>query len=223
MRSTESAALLPIRPYTSKHLLAYAGGERVAAADETRVRILDAALELFSKHGFKGTTTRSIASEAGVNEVTLFRHFGSKERLFFAVVEHETDITDQLEEARVRPGDDMVEDLTTLGENMAINMAGKAKLMKMIMVHVAEDPEMWTWVSHVPMQILGFLTDYFEEAKRRRLTREDLDPYVAAVGFFSFFFRSLVATAFLGSDIFIPMERENIRKFVEIFVKGIER
>ncbi len=194
-----------------------------AAADGTRERILEAALELFSKHGFKGTTTKSIASEAGVNEVTLFRHFGSKERLFNAVIEHETDITEQLEGARIRPSDDMVEDLTTLGEHMALEMAGKARLMKMIMVHVAEDPEMWTWVSHVPMQVLGFLTEYFEEAKRRGLAREDLDTYVAAVGFFSFFFRSLVATAFLGSDIFIPMQRENIRKFVEIFIKGIER
>lgn len=41
-------------------------------------RILDAAEELFAAHGFAGTTTRALAQRAGVNEVTLFRRFGSK-------------------------------------------------------------------------------------------------------------------------------------------------
>jgi outer membrane protein TolC len=47
----------------------------------TRDHILDAALRLYGEHGFRGTTTRRIAQEAGVNEVTLFRLFGSKTAL----------------------------------------------------------------------------------------------------------------------------------------------
>ena len=39
------------------------------------------------RDGLDGATTREIAREAGVNEVTLFRHFGSRERLLRAVVE----------------------------------------------------------------------------------------------------------------------------------------
>lgn len=46
-----------------------------------RQRILDAAREVFAQHGSIGATTRRIAEAAGVNEVTLFRHFGSKEAL----------------------------------------------------------------------------------------------------------------------------------------------
>lgn len=46
-----------------------------------RERILDAAREVFAQHGSVGATTRRIAEAAGVNEVTLFRHFGSKEAL----------------------------------------------------------------------------------------------------------------------------------------------
>lgn len=47
----------------------------------TREQILDAAARLYADHGFRGTTTRAIAESAGVNEVTLFRLFGSKETL----------------------------------------------------------------------------------------------------------------------------------------------
>lgn len=46
-----------------------------------RERILQAAERVFAQYGPAGATTRRIAEEAGVNEVTLFRHFGSKEVL----------------------------------------------------------------------------------------------------------------------------------------------
>ena len=47
-------------------------------------RIVAAAVQLFARHGFQGTTTREIARLAGVNEATLFRHFGRKADLFWA-------------------------------------------------------------------------------------------------------------------------------------------
>jgi len=48
---------------------------------ENRERILDAAARVYAEFGFRGATTRRIASAAGVNEVTLFRTFGSKAAL----------------------------------------------------------------------------------------------------------------------------------------------
>ncbi len=52
----------------------------------TRQRLLEAAAHVFARDGLGGATTRAIAHEAGVNEVTLFRHFQTKERLLTAVV-----------------------------------------------------------------------------------------------------------------------------------------
>jgi AcrR family transcriptional regulator len=48
--------------------------------------LLTAAARVFARDGLAGATTRAIAREAGVNEVTLFRTFGSKEHLIAAVV-----------------------------------------------------------------------------------------------------------------------------------------
>ncbi len=54
---------------------------------KTRDRLLKAATEVFATAGITGATTREIARVAGVNEVTLFRHFQSKEQLLGAVVQ----------------------------------------------------------------------------------------------------------------------------------------
>ena len=48
---------------------------------QNRERILEAAARVYAEYGFRGATTRRIATEAGVNEVTLFRTFGSKAAL----------------------------------------------------------------------------------------------------------------------------------------------
>jgi AcrR family transcriptional regulator len=48
--------------------------------------IMDAAKKLFSQKGFKAVTTKEIAKEASVNEVTIFRQFQSKENLFEQVI-----------------------------------------------------------------------------------------------------------------------------------------
>ncbi len=53
-----------------------------------REQILDAATRVYAEHGFRGATTRRIADAAGVNEVTLFRTFGSKALLIEAALRH---------------------------------------------------------------------------------------------------------------------------------------
>jgi AcrR family transcriptional regulator len=60
--------------------------KRISAADR-REQILAVARQLFARQGFRGTTTRQIADQARVNEAILFRHFRSKEALYWAVLD----------------------------------------------------------------------------------------------------------------------------------------
>ncbi len=57
-----------------------------SCADKTRQRLFDAATETLNSRGIQGATTREIARRAGVHEVTLFRHFKSKEQLLRAIL-----------------------------------------------------------------------------------------------------------------------------------------
>jgi AcrR family transcriptional regulator len=74
-----------------------AGG--YARGDETRQRIIDAAILLFGEHGYKGASTRDIATAAGVNAPALQYYFENKEGLYKACAEY---ITDDLQ-ARFAP------------------------------------------------------------------------------------------------------------------------
>ena len=58
-----------------------------ARGDETRQRIIDAAIELFGEHGFAGASTRDIATKAGVNAPALQYYFENKEGVYRACVE----------------------------------------------------------------------------------------------------------------------------------------
>src|ERR1700681_817139 len=58
-----------------------------SSADRTRERLLAAATETSNRVGIQAATPREIAWRAGVSEVTLFRHFKSKEQLLRAVLQ----------------------------------------------------------------------------------------------------------------------------------------
>jgi AcrR family transcriptional regulator len=62
--------------------VAAAGSTPLTVRGRGRQLLLDAARDLFAERGFKGTSTRDIAERAGVSEVMIFRHFGTKANLF---------------------------------------------------------------------------------------------------------------------------------------------
>jgi len=56
-------------------------------SDERRQAIVDAAVPLFARKGFAGTTTRELAEAAGISEALLFRHFPSKQLLYREILQ----------------------------------------------------------------------------------------------------------------------------------------
>ena len=55
--------------------------------EDRRAQILDAAMSVFVEKGFTDSTTLEIAKAANISEVTLFRHFASKQEIFLAGIE----------------------------------------------------------------------------------------------------------------------------------------
>ncbi len=58
-----------------------------ARGDETRQRIVEAAMNLFGEYGFDGASTRDIAAAAGVNAPALQYYFGNKQGVYLACCE----------------------------------------------------------------------------------------------------------------------------------------
>jgi TetR/AcrR family transcriptional regulator len=63
-------------------------------AERRREQLIQVAIELFSRKGFNGTTTREIAAAAGVTEALIFRHFATKEHLYTAIIDQKVNSPD---------------------------------------------------------------------------------------------------------------------------------
>lgn len=77
-----------------------------ARTRETRDRLIRAGLALFSRQGLDGVRTRQLVDEAGVNQSAIPYHFGGKEGVYAAVLEHvATSIADRLDLPRYAAGE----------------------------------------------------------------------------------------------------------------------
>jgi AcrR family transcriptional regulator len=86
----------------------------LADPDPTRARLLRAGLALLAERGYRGATTREIARRAGVNEVTLFRHFGGKDALLRAALQQ---LSPPVPRLVPPPSVDVAADLRALARN----------------------------------------------------------------------------------------------------------
>jgi TetR/AcrR family transcriptional regulator len=78
------------------------------SAEERREVILEAALEVFARHGYSGARTKEIARKAGVSETLVFKHFKNKKALYKSAQDHlfgHHPVYDELEPA-MTAGDD---------------------------------------------------------------------------------------------------------------------
>ena len=89
MTQSDAPAIPPIPPPARRGRPPKA---RSSGAPDTRVAILDAAEDLFSKHGFYGVTIREVAREAGVDTALVHYYFGAKRDLFDAVFTRRAEI-----------------------------------------------------------------------------------------------------------------------------------
>jgi AcrR family transcriptional regulator len=114
-----------------------------AKYSDLSLRILDAAIELFSTHGYKGTTTREIAVLAGVSENSLFRHFQHKESLFWAALESRVSHASMRRELRegLQEQKSLEVVLPQLLEYLAYIVAHQSELLRLLSVAFLEMPE----------------------------------------------------------------------------------
>lgn len=106
---------------------------------DTEEKIVLAALRQFADHGFSAATTKAIAVEAGVAEVTLFRCFGDKRTLFQRVAEHVAETFGLMEIPNVNTGD-LQEDMVILCRGLLHNFIQFNPLFRMLIFEAKKYP-----------------------------------------------------------------------------------
>jgi len=96
----------------------YGGRPSLREAELLHDRILDAATELFAKHGYGETSIEAIAGHAGIGKLTLYRRFGDKDALFQAVAVRMSEQR-RAEMAKIGEGEGSLSDvLTAVGRRL---------------------------------------------------------------------------------------------------------
>ena len=89
---------------------------------KTREKILNAANTLFAELGYEGASTKKISNEAGINELTLFRHFKSKENLYLEMVMHFSPKDTMLRDIKQKISGNLIKDMKMLAKGFLANM-----------------------------------------------------------------------------------------------------
>lgn len=191
-------------------------GQRVSpGADHTRSKILGAARELFERNGTRGTTTREVAERAGVNEATLFRHFGSKRALLDAMRHESCGVEAFRSLITGLRGEDMAADLRTLAYAAVDHMLGKRAMMCISLAEEAagtDDAPEWRG----PQELISALGAYFERGRRAGAVRGE--PALLARCFLGILFSCVVGRKLWGTE---RPEPPTIDALVDIFLIGV--
>ncbi len=188
--------------------------------DDTAQRIIAAALKLFTQGGYRRTTTRAIAAEAGVNEVTVFRHFGSKKNLFMAcaAVFNAEGFTGAFEHHLTG---DYRADILTMARLLQQDMSQGFEVMRLVLCDATEVPEVREVMVSGGRGNQARLAEYFREQIAAGVVRADLDPDVLAHALDSLFttgtfYQKVFGDSFTGE---VP-EAIVVQQLADIFVQG---
>jgi len=148
----------------------------------TSNRIIDAATCVFAREGIAGATTREIARLAKVNEVTLFRHFKSKQELLQQVVlKSSKDYESVFEDAPIETGDDV---RRTIAAHVAVHLQklrGNEEFVRTFYGESKRHPDLCRRIlveSAKPVR--RKFIDYLKAAQKKGLIWDDIDVTTAA-------------------------------------------
>ena len=157
---------------------------RFSSADR-REQILEVATVLFAQQGFRGTTTKVIAEKSGVTEALIFRHFPSKEELYWAVIERKIDCAAPLERLleNLGAGGNDLDVLSRVAFEVLERRAKDQTLSRLLLYSALEKHEL------SERFFRNYIANYFEVLAR--FVRQgiaagrfrDVDPLLAARGF----------------------------------------
>ncbi len=178
------------------------------SAEDRRHQILETATDLFARQGFQGTTTRQIAERAQVNEAIIFRHFPSKEDLYWAVIEHK---------CQQGQGKRIVADCVAIGgtpENVFTSIASRflhlreqdSSLGRLLLFSALENHKLSHRFFRVHIaELYEALAQYIRDQMKAGVFRSDVDPVLAARGFWG-----MVVYHFLVQELFGGKQYQDI-------------
>jgi AcrR family transcriptional regulator len=191
--------------------------------DTKRQEILKAAMELFAKNGFRGTTTRDLASHSDVNEAIIFRYFTNKSELYRAILEEKVHQGDEhyREVEQMGKTSDIQTFLEFIGLRFLERHESDSTFMRLLLFSALEGHEladMFLAAFAVRDPMVAYIEKQMDAGAFRRM-----DPYLAARAFLGMFVAHTQMQEIFGQKKTREFDRgEVVRTFVTIYLSGMK-
>ncbi|MCM3077576.1 TetR/AcrR family transcriptional regulator [Brevibacillus invocatus] len=180
---------------------------------ETRQRILAAASQLMAQKGFKGATTRKISELAGVNEVTIFRHFTNKKGIVVELLSEMLDVRKPLENSLQGDFGQLREMLIDYGRTYYQLMVDRKELIMISLMECDNYPEVCKLFSNLPLSAIELLDIKLKGFQEQGHLPLSLNTWSISAMFISTFFHAFMAKYRLHIEFDLKVTEEEL--FVE--------
>lgn len=191
---------------------------------DVQEKILKSTIKLIREKGFKGATTRAIALHAGVNEVTIFRHFDNKIGLLKALVE-------RLKLSYIPAFSEAFEKNIVWDLEQDLYMIAKLyqKIMNQnidffIIIHSFEIekvfPELEQDILSIPQSLKNNLSKYFKNMKAKGKLL-DINPEAQAATFMLINFGYFYSNTRHNLRVINLTEEEFLKNSIKTFTRGL--
>jgi AcrR family transcriptional regulator len=194
------------------------------SAEDRRNQILETATDLFAHQGFEGTTTRQIAEKARVNEAIIFRHFPSKEDLYWAVIEHQCHLgqgRERIQEQLCRDASQR-EIFVSIAEDFLRRREQDDRLGRLLLFSALENHRLshrffQTHIAEFYEQLSLYIRDRINDG-----TFREVDPLVAARAFMGMLVYHYMIQELFGGKKYQKMDTRDIaEKLVDLWLQGM--
>ncbi|MEJ5224083.1 MAG: TetR/AcrR family transcriptional regulator [Anaerolineales bacterium] len=188
-------------------------------SEETRTRILEAALRRFANHGYSAASVDEICADAGVSKGAFYHHFRSKQHIFLELLNLWLDGIDAgLETARRETVPDTLQGMTAALPAIFASADGRLPMFLEFWLQASRDEAVWQATIAPYQRYTQYFTALIEQGKAEGSFRADVDAPSAA--------RTLVgfAVGLLLQGLLVPSGvdwEKSAREGVEIFLKGL--
>jgi AcrR family transcriptional regulator len=183
-----------------------------------RDQLLDAAARLYAEAGYRGATTRRIAIEAGVNEITLFRHFGSKDVLIREAITRAG--TSTAPQALPDTPRDPSREVRDWAKAHIAELRQRRSLIRTCMGEIEEHPGIISEEDSPIAQATRALSQYLRRLRDTGLAKAQFDDLAAAAMLIGVLFADA-----MGRDIMPALYRndpdEAVDEYVRLFLRSI--
>ncbi|MGE3973928.1 MAG: TetR/AcrR family transcriptional regulator [Bdellovibrionales bacterium] len=153
--------------------------------EKTRWALIQAALPLFARKGFDGTTVRDVADAAGVNVSLVSYHFNGKEGLYRTCIEEFGKLRQNKTQEILQPAQTLEEfkfRFRFLVEDMLMFMISNPYVCQIVLREVDDGlPIAKDIFEKTLMQTYLGLVEFIQDAKNKGFTRESVDPLIVAM------------------------------------------